>query len=158
MRWPLDRFAFGGDYNPEQWPEDVWAEDIRLMRQAGVSMVSVGIFSWAEVEPRPNEFDFGWFDRVMDNLANADIAACLATMTASPPPWLARLHPETLPQKADGTRLWPGARQAYCPSSPIYRDHAARLVDQVASRYHDHPALALWHINNEYGLSLIQCV
>ncbi|MFC0112899.1 beta-galactosidase [Kibdelosporangium aridum] len=157
MRWPLDRFAFGGDYNPEQWPEDVWAEDIRLMRQAGVSMVSVGIFSWAEVEPRPNEFDFGWFDRVMDNLANADIAACLATMTASPPPWLARLHPETLPQKADGTRLWPGARQAYCPSSPIYRDHAARLVDQVASRYHDHPALALWHINNEYGCHTRAC-
>ncbi|RSM62263.1 beta-galactosidase [Kibdelosporangium aridum] len=157
MRWPLDRFAFGGDYNPEQWPEDVWAEDIRLMRQAGVSMVSVGIFSWAEVEPRPNEFDFGWFDRVMDNLAEADVAACLATMTASPPPWLAKLHPETLPQKADGTRLWPGARQAYCPSSPIYRDHAARLVDQVASRYHDHPALALWHINNEYGCHTRAC-
>ncbi|CAM4146163.1 beta-galactosidase [Kibdelosporangium persicum] len=157
MRWPLDRFAFGGDYNPEQWPEEVWAQDMDLMRQAGVSLVSVGIFSWAEVEPRPGDYDFGWFDRVLDNLADAGVAACLATMTASPPPWLARLHPETLPQKADGTRLWPGARQAYCPSSPIYREHAAKLVGQVASRYHDHPALALWHINNEYGCHTRAC-
>jgi beta-galactosidase len=157
MGWPLDRIAFGGDYNPEQWPEEVWAEDVVLMRQAGVSLVSVGIFSWAEVEPRPGEFDFGWFDRVLDNLAGAGINACLATMTASPPPWLARLHPETLPVKADGTKMWPGARQAYCPSSPIYREYAGKLVEQVAGRYHDHPAVALWHINNEYGCHTRAC-
>jgi beta-galactosidase len=157
MYWPLRTFAFGGDYNPEQWPEEVWAEDMALMSRAGVTMVSAGIFSWAEVEPRPGEFDFGWFDRVMDNLAETGVAACLATMTASPPPWLAHCHPETLPQLADGTRHWPGARQAYCPSSPIYREHAARLVGQLASRYHDHPALALWHINNEYGCHTRAC-
>jgi beta-galactosidase len=157
MHWPLGTFAFGGDYNPEQWPVEIWAEDIDLMRRAGVSMVSVGIFSWAEVEPRPGEFDFGWFDQVMANLATAGIGACLATMTASPPPWLARLHPETLPQDANGTTHWPGARQAYCPSSPIYREHAGRLVEQVAQRYHDHPALALWHINNEYGCHTTAC-
>src|SRR3954467_5726771 len=146
MGWPLDRIAFGGDYNPEQWPEEVWAEDMTLMRQAGVSLVSVGIFSWAEVEPRPGAYDFGWFDRVLDTLADAGVNACLATMTASPPPWLARLHPETLPVTQDGTTKWPGARQAYCPSSPIYREYAGKLVEQVASRYHDHPAVALWHI------------
>ncbi|MEV4314614.1 beta-galactosidase [Actinocrispum sp. NPDC049592] len=157
MGWPLGGVGFGGDYNPEQWAEEVWAEDVALMQQARVSMVSVGIFSWAEVERRPGAFDFGWFDRVMDMLAEGGVKACLATMTASPPPWLARLHPETLPIKADGTRMWPGARQAYCPSSPIYREYAGRLVEQVASRYHDHPALALWHINNEYGCHTRAC-
>jgi beta-galactosidase len=157
MGWPLDRIAFGGDYNPEQWPEEVWAEDMTLMRQAGVSLVSVGIFSWAEVEPRPGAYDFGWFDRVLDNLADAGVNACLATMTASPPPWLARLHPETLPVTQDGTTKWPGARQAYCPSSPVYREYAGKLVEQVASRYHDHPAVALWHINNEYGCHTSAC-
>ncbi|MGH3658103.1 MAG: beta-galactosidase, partial [Micromonosporaceae bacterium] len=85
----FDRIQFGGDYNPEQWPEEVWAEDMKLMSSAEVSLVSVGIFSWATVEPRPGEYDFGWFDRVMDNLAGAGIRASLATMTASPPPWLA---------------------------------------------------------------------
>lgn len=50
-RWPKplsgrpDRIWYGGDYNPDQWPEDVWDEDIHLMRQAGVNLVSVGIFS-----------------------------------------------------------------------------------------------------------------
>ncbi|MFD5746377.1 beta-galactosidase [Streptomyces sp. NPDC127033] len=149
--------AFGGDYNPEQWPEEVWAEDVALMKEAGVSMVTAGIFSWAEVEPRPGEFDFAWFDRVMDNLAGAGVAVCLATMTASPPPWLSRLHPEILPETADGRRMWPGGRQHYCPSSRVYREHATRLVERLATRYADHPALEMWHIGNEHGCHTPMC-
>ncbi|MFI9600106.1 beta-galactosidase [Streptomyces sp. NPDC052043] len=157
LRARLGRIAFGGDYNPEQWPEEVWAEDMRLMKEAAVSMVSVGIFSWAEVEPRPGQFDFTRFDRIMDNLAANDIAACLATMTASPPPWLSHRYPQSLPVRADGARIWPGARQQYCPSSPVYREFAGRLVDRVAGRYADHPALALWHVGNEYGCHISDC-
>ncbi|WP_234482047.1 beta-galactosidase [Streptomyces sp. MBT49] len=149
--------AFGGDYNPEQWPEEVWAEDVALMKEAGVSMVTAGIFSWAKAEPRPGEYDFAWFDRVMDNLAGAGVAVCLATMTASPPPWLSRLHPEILPETADGRRMWPGGRQHYCPSSAVYRRYAARLVERLATRYADHPALEMWHIGNEYGCHTPQC-
>ncbi|MFJ1967425.1 beta-galactosidase [Streptomyces sp. NPDC087903] len=149
--------AFGGDYNPEQWPEEVWAEDVTLMKEAGVSLVTAGIFSWAKVEPRPGEFEFAWFDRVMDNLAGAGVAVCLATMTASPPPWLSRLHPEILPETADGRRMWPGGRQHYCPSSGVYRRYATRLVEQLATRYADHPALEMWHIGNEYGCHTPMC-
>ncbi|MFJ9853391.1 beta-galactosidase [Streptomyces sp. NPDC101150] len=148
---------FGGDYNPEQWPEEVWAEDLKLMKAAHVTMVTAGIFSWARVEPRPGEWDFGWFDRVMDGLAGADIAVCLATMTASPPPWLSRAHPEILPEGPDGQRRWPGGRQHYCPSSPVYRAHAVRLVERLATRYAGHPALAMWHVGNEYGCHTRQC-
>ncbi|MGW2024610.1 beta-galactosidase [Streptomyces decoyicus] len=148
---------FGGDYNPEQWPEEVWAEDLKLMKAAHVTMVTAGIFSWAKVEPRSGAWDFGWFDRVMDGLAGAGIAVCLATMTASPPPWLSRAHPEILPEDADGRRRWPGGRQHYCPSSPVYRAHAVRLVEQLATRYAGHPALALWHVGNEYGCHTRQC-
>ncbi|GAB7033030.1 beta-galactosidase [Streptomyces sp. NPDC021749] len=148
---------FGGDYNPEQWPEEVWAEDLELMKAAHVTMVTAGIFSWAKVEPRPGQWDFGWFDRVMDGLAGAGIAVCLATMTASPPPWLSRAHPEILPEGPDGQRRWPGGRQHYCPSSPVYRAHAVRLVEQLATRYADHPALAMWHVGNEYGCHTRQC-
>jgi beta-galactosidase len=148
--------AYGGDYNPEQWPEQVWDEDLRLMKEAGVSLVSVGIFSWASVEPRPGEYDFEWLDRVMDRLAEGGVAACLATMTASPPPWLTTRHPEMLTVRADGSTIWPGGRQHYCPSSPIYREHAVRLAGQVATRYAGHPALAIWHVGNEYG-NVIPC-
>ncbi|WP_043840809.1 beta-galactosidase [Amycolatopsis taiwanensis] len=157
VRHRLGRFGFGADYNPEQWPESVWDEDMRLMKDAGVTMVSVGIFSWAVVEPAPGEYDFGWLDRIMDRLAAAGIGACLATMTASPPPWLAHRHPETLPRRADGTVLSVGSRQHYCPSSPVYREHAARLVEAVATRYADHPALAMWHVGNEYGCHVPEC-
>ncbi|GAB3973988.1 beta-galactosidase [Actinoallomurus acanthiterrae] len=151
LRDRLGRIAYGGDYNPEQWPEHVWDEDLRLMKEAGVSLISVGIFSWATVEPEPGAYDFGWLDRVMDLLADGGVAACLATMTASPPPWLTARHPEILPIGADGTRMWPGGRQHYCPSSPVYREHAAGLAERVATRYTGHPALALWHVGNEYG-------
>ena len=156
---PLGRggIAFGGDYNPEQWPESVWAEDVRLMQQAGVDLVSVGIFSWALLEPRPGAYDFGWLDRVMDLLHEGGIQVDLATATASPPPWLAREHPETLPVTADGARMWPGARQAFCPSSPVYRELAGGMARRMAERYRGHPALVLWHVSNEIGCHNAHC-
>lgn len=151
------RIHFGGDYNPEHWPEEVRAEDIRLMKEAGVSMVTAGIFSWALVEPRPGAYDFDWFDRVMDDLGDAGVRVCLATMTASPPPWLTDRHPEILPETAEGVRKWPGSRQHWCPSSPVYREHAVRLATRVAERYGTHPALDTWHVGNEYGCSNPVC-
>ncbi|NBE53516.1 beta-galactosidase [Streptomyces boluensis] len=147
----LGSLAYGGDYNPEQWGPETHAEDAELMRTAGVNLATVGIFSWAKAEPAPGAYDFGWLDGHLDRLAEHGTAVCLATMTASPPAWLARLHPETLPVLADGTRLHPGSRQHWCPSSPVFRTYAVRLVEQVAKRYADHPALALWHIGNEFG-------
>ncbi|SDK60877.1 beta-galactosidase [Streptomyces indicus] len=147
----LSSLAYGGDYNPEQWGPEVHAEDSELMREAGVNLATVGIFSWARAEPEPGAYDFTWLDTHLDRLARDGVAVCLATMTASPPPWLARLHPETLPVLEDGTRLYPGSRQHWCPSSPVFRTYATRLVEQLAKRYAHHPALALWHIGNEYG-------
>jgi beta-galactosidase len=146
------RIDYGGDYYPEQWTPDMWDEDVRLMRECGVTVVRVGIFAWAQVEPRPGAFEFDWVDEVMDRLADAGIDVCLATMTASPPPWMAHHHPETLPVREDGVVLYPGGRQHYCPSSPVYRRYATRLVERVAERYGGHRALRLWHVGNEYGV------
>ncbi|MDU0294325.1 beta-galactosidase [Saccharothrix longispora] len=145
------RLRYGGDYNPEQWPEDVWPRDVELMREAGVTTVTVGVFSWSRIEPRPGERDLGWLDRVLDLLHDGGIEVFLATPTASPPPWLGHRHPETLPVDFDGHRLSYGSRNQFCPSSPVYREHALALVDDLAARYGDHPALALWHVGNELG-------
>ncbi|MFG1685303.1 beta-galactosidase [Nonomuraea sp. NPDC049269] len=142
---------FGGDYNPEQWPEAVWAEDVELMKAAGVNLVTVGVFSWARIEPEPGARDFGWLDRVLDLLGSAEIAVDLATPTASPPPWLGHRWPETLPVDESGHRLWYGSRNQFCPSSPVYRERALAIVTDLADRYAHHPALALWHVGNEYG-------
>ncbi|MDQ0688228.1 beta-galactosidase [Streptomyces achromogenes] len=148
---PAPRLAYGADYNPEQWPRDVWAEDVRLMQEAGVTVVSVGIFSWARIQPGPDTWDFGWLDEVMDLLHAGGIGVDLATATASPPPWLTSAHPEILPVTANGETLWPGARQHWRPTSPVFREHALRLVREIAGRYKDHPALVAWHVSNELG-------
>ena len=94
--------VFGADYNPEQWDEAWWDDDLRLMREAQVNLVSLAIFSWALLEPEPDQFEFGWLDRVMDGLAGAGIGVNLANATASPPPWMAKHHPETLPVTIGG--------------------------------------------------------
>jgi beta-galactosidase len=155
--WPADRVVLGGDYNPEQWPDALLDEDVALMAGAGVGFVTVGVFSWALLEPRPGEFGFEWLDRVMDRLAGAGIAADLATATASPPPWFSRLHPEALPVTRDGVRLAHGSRQTWCPSAPAYRERSLALVTRLAERYHGHPALAMWHVSNELGCHNVDC-
>ncbi|RKN03638.1 beta-galactosidase [Streptomyces radicis] len=153
----LDRLAFGGDYNPEQWPEEIWPEDVALMREAGVTLVSVGIFSWARLEPSEGRFDFGWLDRVIDLLHEGGVRVALGTPTVVPPAWFYRAHPEALPVERDGRRYEFGSRGAICHSSPAYHEAAARITRALGERYGDHPALALWHVHNEYGVPVLAC-
>lgn len=153
----FSQIQYGGDYNPEQWDESIWLEDARLMQEAGVNLVSLGIFSWAKLEPASGQYDFTWLDRVMDLLHTHGVRVDLATPTASPPPWLVKQSPEILPVTAEGVTLWHGARRHYCPNSSVYRAHAARIATRLAERVRDHPALALWHVDNEYGCHLAEC-
>ena len=127
------------------------------MQEAGVNLVSLGIFAWSRLEPEEGKFNFEWLDRIMNLLHEGGISVDLATATASPPPWMSHAHPEMLPVLADGVRLWPGGRQHYCPSSPVYRDGTRRLVDALATRYAEHQALAMWHVGNEYGCHVPAC-
>ncbi|MET7280625.1 beta-galactosidase [Kribbella sp. NPDC005582] len=142
---------FGGDYNPDQWSPSIWKEDAELMQWAGVNLATVGVFSWSQLEPRPGQYEFGWLDTVLDQLADHGVGVDLATPTASPPPWFSLQHPEALPVRADGTRLTHGSRDTYCVCSPAYREAAKRICGVLADRYVDHPALTMWHVHNEYG-------
>nr|WP_240477266.1 beta-galactosidase [Jiangella muralis] len=148
---------FGGDYNPEQWPREVWDEDVRLMGRAGVTVATVGVFSWAQLEPEDGRFEFEWLDDVLGRLHAGGIGVDLATATASPPPWALRGYPDIAPVTADGVRLGGGSRQHYSPHSPSYRRLAGRLVRALAERYGSHPALVAWHVNNEFGCHVSRC-
>jgi beta-galactosidase len=147
----LGGIAYGGDYNPEQWPREVWHEDVRLMREARVNLVTVGVFSWSRLQPRPGIYDWSLLDEVLDLLHDNGIAVDLATSTAAPPPWFTRQHPDARPVTAAGIRLAHGSRQVFCPSHPAYAEAADALVARLAARYGRHPALALWHVHNEWG-------
>ncbi|TFC07731.1 beta-galactosidase [Cryobacterium mannosilyticum] len=152
-----DGIAFGCDYNPEQWSPEVWVQDVALMQEAGVDLVAINIFGWSQLEPRPGEYDFTALDAIIDLLHAGGIRVNLGTGTSSPPPWLTTLHPEILPMTEDGTTRYPGGRQAWCPSSAVFRDRALALVEKVAERYGNHPAIALWHVSNELGCHNALC-
>jgi beta-galactosidase len=149
--------VYGADYNPDQWPPEVWAEDARLMREAGINLVSVGIFSWAKLEPASGVYDLDWLVRVLDLLHVRGVSVDLATPTAAPPAWLVERHPEILPVDEMGATLRPGSRRHYCPHAPAYREAARRIARVLAERFCSHPALAMWHVDNEYGCHVGEC-
>lgn len=148
---------YGGDYSPEQWPREVWDEDVRLMREAGVNLVTVGIFSWAHLEPTEGRFDFGWLREVLDLMGGAGIGVDLATPTAAPPPWLTTQYPDVLPVDERGARYTHGSRQHFCICNPAYRRLALRIVERVAAELGGHEALRMWHAHNEYACHVPYC-
>ena len=156
-RWPQPlagqqaRIWYGGDYNPDQWPEEVWDDDVRLMKKAGVNLVSVGIFSWAKIETSEVVYDFDWLDRIINKLGEAGIAVDLASATASPPMWLTQAHPEVLWKDYRGDVCQPGARQHWRPTSPVFREYALKLCRAMAEHYKGNPYVVAWHVSNEYG-------
>lgn len=150
-KWPTKGLSFGGDYNPEQWDRSVWREDMALMREAGVNLVSLGIFAWGLLEVGDGEYEWAWFDEVVDLLEESGIAIDLATPTAAPPGWLLHAHPEVLPVEHDGVRHWPGARLGWCPSSPVFREYSLRMVRALAERYGARDHVVMWHVSNELG-------
>ncbi|MCT9820622.1 beta-galactosidase [Microbacterium sp. W1N] len=153
QHWPsLPGIAYGGDYTPEQWSPETWREDVTLMREAGVNMVSIGIFAWGLIEVREGEFDFTWLDEVVDLLHANGIAVDMGTPTASPPAWFFANHPDARAVTRDGVALGFGARGMASHSAPAYRQAAVRIATELARRYGDHPAVVLWHVHNEYGV------
>jgi beta-galactosidase len=148
---------FGGDYNPDQWPEEVWQDDVRLMREANVNVVSLGIFSWSQLQSGPERYHFEWMDRVIDLLYEHSVHVNLATPTACPPAWMVKRHPDILPVDARGATYRFGSRRHYCPNSPSFRRGAAEIARRLAQRYRSHPGLVMWHVDNEYGCHFHLC-
>ncbi|RAX24014.1 MULTISPECIES: beta-galactosidase [unclassified Actinomyces] len=150
---PFDpgHLLYGGDWNPDQWPREVWREDVALMRKAHVNTVTVCPFSWASMEPREGHYEFGWLDDAIELLADAGIGFFLATPTASPPPWFTLAHPDALAVTPSGVQLRHGSRDTYAIAAPAYRKACRRISRLLAERYGKHPALRGWHVHNEYG-------
>jgi beta-galactosidase len=142
---------YGGDYNPDQWPEEVQEQDPRLMRLAGWNVATFPVFAWAHLNPAEGVYTFDWLDRTVERLTRAGVDLCLCTATASTPAWVDQQYPDVLTVDEQGRNNPHGNRHAFCPNSPSFRRLGGALVRQIATRYGKHPGLRLWHVNNEYG-------
>jgi len=151
------RVRYGADYNPEQWPRAVWEEDVRLMGEAGVDLVTVGVFSWALLEPKEGLYSFDWLRDVLDLLAGAGIGVDLATPTAAPPAWLSARYLDVLPVDRTGVRYSYGSRQSICICSPTYREKVGAIVTRLVAEVGDHEAIEMWHVHNEYACHVPYC-
>ena len=142
-------FHFGVDYYPEQWPEERWPEDARLMSEAGINVVRLAEFAWSLLEPEPECFDFDWLDRAIKLLYEHGIQVVLGTPTASAPPWVMAMLPDAYKVNEHGHRLTYGNRCEFCPSHAGYRERGRMITSAMANHYTDHPAVIGWQIDNE---------
>lgn len=149
----VNEILHGGDYNPEQWLDrpDILAEDIRLMKKAGVNTVTLGVFSWSVYEPSEGAYHFEWLDEVMDRLWENGIFTILATPSGARPAWLDQEYPQAMRVNNMGVRNHHGVRHNHCMTSPLYRAKVREINTILAKRYGSHPGLILWHISNELG-------
>ena len=146
-----DKIYYGGDYNPDQWDDATIEEDMRLFKKASINLVTLPVFSWAKLEPDEGVYKFEWLDKLMDKFAENGLSVCLATPTTAQPAWLSTRYPEVLPVDIAGRKRTHGMRVFFCYNSLKYRERAAAITEQMAKRYSNHPALAIWHVSNEYG-------
>lgn len=147
----VEKIVYGGDYNPEQWPEEIWQEDMKLLKEANIDILTLNVFSWAKLQPSEQEYDFSQLDKIMNLVRNNGFKVCLATSTAAHPAWMAKKYPDILRTEFNGLKRKFGGRHNSCPNSPTYRKYSALLAKKIAERYKDYDNIILWHISNEYG-------
>ncbi len=148
---PAGVFWYGGDYNPEQWPPEIWEEDMRLLKLAHINTLTLNVFSWAGLQPEEDRYDFSELDRMMDLAERHGMQVVLATSTGAHPAWMARKYPDILRTDENGIRRQFGARHNSCPNSPAYRKFAPQLSGKLAERYGKSGIVSAWHISNEFG-------
>lgn len=148
-----DHYLHGGDYNPEQWLDhpEILKTDIEYFKKAHINTVSLGIFSWAILEPEEGIYQFEWLEEIIDNLYKEGISTILATPSGARPKWLADKYPEVLRVNERREKQLFGGRHNHCYTSPVYREKISKLDRALSERFGKHPGVILWHISNEFG-------
>ena len=142
---------YGTDYYPEHWPEDRWAEDLRLMQEAGINTVRVAEFAWTLMEPSEGLYDFKWLDKVVEMAAKNNIKIVMCTPTAAPPKWLMDKHPEIYQTDEYGHVRGFGSRRHYCFNSTVFTEYSQKIIKAMAIHYKDNGNIITWQLDNEFG-------
>lgn len=151
MTKTLSRFLYGGDYNPDQWTEETWPEDINVFKKVDLNSATINIFSWAVLEPREGVYDFSKLDKIVQELSDANFDIVMGTATAAMPAWMFKKYPDIARVDYQGRRHVFGQRHNFCPNSKNYQRLDSELVEKLAQHYADNPHIVVWHVNNEYG-------
>lgn len=147
----LTKMPYGGDYNPEQWDEEIWKEDMRILRKGHVDVVTLNVFNWAMLQPDEETYDFSALDDTIKRVTEAGMNIVMATATAAMPAWMARKHPDILRTEWSGMRRKFGGRHNCCPNSETMKKYSPALVERLAERYKDQKNIIAWHVSNEYS-------
>ena len=142
---------YGGDYNPNQWPREIWDEDMRMFRDARINSATINVFSWAKIQPAEDQYNFSELDDMVDMLSRENYEIVLATSTGALPAWMAAKYPEVERTDYEGRHHKFGHRHNACPNSPVFQKYSAALAGKLAERYGSNPQVKCWHISNEYG-------
>lgn len=151
MKAKFKKMLYGGDYNPEQWPKDIWHKDMELFGKAGINSATINVFSWARIQPSEEVYDFRELDEIVDMLTKEGKQIVLATSTAALPAWMVKRYPEVTRTDYQGRHHKFGHRHNACPNSPVYQHFVKELAARLAERYGKNENVVCWHINNEYG-------
>lgn len=153
------KFLHGGDYNPDQWLDrpDILKKDIELMKKSHCNCMSVGIFSWAKLEPQEGVYELDWLEEIINNLYNNGIYTILATPSGGKPSWMTTKYPEICIVNNQGVRELHRARHNFCPNSPVFREKVRLINEKLAERFAHHPGVIMWHLSNEYGNNKSLC-
>ena len=147
----VKKMLYGGDYNPEQWDEAVWEEDMRMFRLAGIDCVTLNVFSWAALQSDEVTYHFERLDKIMELVRKNNLKVVMATSTAAHPAWMAKKYPEVLRTEFNGMKRKFGSRHNSCPNSPVYQKYSVALARKLAERYGTYDNIVTWHVSNEYG-------
>ena len=141
----------GANYHPHDSNPETWTRDIQLMQQAGIRVVRMGHLAWDSYEPKDGQFDFAWFDQVMDKMNAAGIKVILDIAVHPAPLWLHHKYPSIDVVDANGNRQYPNHRYMDDVGDPYYQQHALQFADALVRHYAKHPALLAFGLDNETG-------
>lgn len=152
----MNNVLYGAAYYQEYMPTDRLAEDLKLMKESGISVVRLGESTWSLFEPREGEFEFEWMDRIIDGLHANGIKVILGTPTYSIPAWLWHKYPEVLVDYEKGGKAYYGIRQNMNITNPTFLFFAERIIRKMMEHYAQHPAIIGYQVDNEttsYGVN-----
>lgn len=141
----------GVDYYPEQWDASLLEQDLDTIVELGCNVIRIAEFSWHLMEKQEGQYDFSFFDRVIEKAKERNLKVIMGTPTATIPAWLAKKHPDILSEFEGGKKRAFGGRHVYCFNSPHMYAYPEKIIRELVEHYKDEESIVAWQIDNEIG-------